>query len=64
MDKLKYKVLVPGAKIYTKKWGFIFASTLTNEIAEYLLATKKYDDIIGLIDDKEDGSKKSVSKVN
>lgn len=64
MEKLNYKIIVPGARILTTKWGEVTEKNLTNEIAKYLLATGAYNHIIEEIKSETDGSKKSTGKVH
>lgn len=46
MARLKYKIVQTTSKIWTKNFGTITNSSLTNEIAETLLKTGAFDKVI------------------
>lgn len=66
-NKCKYKFNITMT-VKTRKFGVVTNESLTNEIAEYLLAEKCYDDFISLIDEpikeNNDGFKKSNRKTD
>lgn len=64
MEILKYRIKLKGIRIFAKDYGLITDENFTNEIAEYLLNTGQYNDIIEIIEIKENGFKKSNSKIH
>jgi hypothetical protein len=67
MAKSKYKFNI-NMTVKTRQFGEVSNATLTDEIAEYLLATGAYNDLISLIPqqpkENSDGFKKSNRKTD